>query len=80
MKRARRGVQCDDRKVFWFRLCEKGQLAKASIDIIFIILSLTIFGLFVLLESYYWRCLSCFSHFAAILRPCCDVFSADRSR
>jgi hypothetical protein len=54
-KGARRGVLCDERKVFWFRLCEKGKLAKPSIDIILIVLSLTIFVLFAFIVSYYWR-------------------------
>jgi hypothetical protein len=68
MKRARRGVTRDDSKVFWFRLCEKGKSAKPSIDIVFIVVRLTKFGSFVSLESYYWRCLSGFRHFAAMLR------------
>jgi hypothetical protein len=43
---------------------------KASMDIIFIMLSLTIFPLFVLLESYYWRCLSGFSPLCGHVAMC----------
>ena len=69
-KRARRGVTCDDSKVFWFRLCEKNKSAKPSIDILFIVVRLTIFVWFVLLVSCYWRCLSGFSPFCGHLAMC----------